>query len=79
MTKVHQINYYYDTPDMLFRMLGITVRTRQKEGVLKETVKKHQIDTNIFYRSEDNFAVVELPMVIKYVNAQLFLMGQVAS
>jgi uncharacterized protein YjbK len=79
MTKGLQINYYYDTPDMMFNQRGITVRIRQKDDTLTETVKKHQTGTNIFQSSEDCFTVCNLPIVMKYDNAELSLMGQVVT
>lgn len=76
MRKILQINYYYDTPDFFFNRQGITVRIRQKDGMLKGTVKDHSAGKNELHSKEIDFPAKHLPQSILYQNQRLILHGQ---
>ena len=69
-----QINYYYDTPNEVFRGHNITCRIRQKNELLVGTVKKHFVDGECSV--ERHFKIRDLPYRMTVDGEKLILKGQ---
>ncbi len=54
-SAIHQTNYYFDTPELVFHRRGITCRIREKDGKYVATIKEHHGDGGNLERSEAAF------------------------
>lgn len=79
LKRLLQVNYYYDTEKLDFHRQGITIRIRQKNDLLKGTVKRHSVRGNPYRSSEERFFVLRLPRSMKYEKADLSLFGQLVT
>lgn len=68
-----QVNYYYDTSNQRMRSKNVTVRVRDKNGKLTQTIKEHFRGTT--HSKETSFRVDRVSNVISYNDENLYLYG----